>query len=72
MSFAKLNAQPERIVRHSDKEMCGLRDESNWKRAEAATQEQIERAIASDPDEADLLVDWSAAWAGNAVPQDEA
>lgn len=41
--------------------MRSLRDESDWKRAEALTQEQIEAAIASDPDEADMIVDWSTA-----------
>lgn len=41
--------------------MRSLGDESDWKRAEALTQEQIEAAIASDSDEADMIVDWSTA-----------
>lgn len=34
---------------------------SNWTKSNAMTQAQIEAAIASDPDEADLVVDWASA-----------
>jgi len=35
-----------------------MEDRSDWARAEAMTDEQIEAAIASDPDEAGLEIDW--------------
>ncbi|WP_400770277.1 hypothetical protein [Methylosinus sporium] len=41
--------------------MRAMADESDWKRAEAMTEEQIDAAIASDPDEARMIVDWSTA-----------
>lgn len=36
-------------------------DRSDWERANAMTDEEIEAAIASDPDEAGMEVDWSSA-----------
>jgi len=34
---------------------------SDWERAAAMTEEEIEAAIASDPDEADMVIDWGKA-----------
>ena len=36
-------------------------DKSDWAKASAMTQTEIEAAIADDPDEAGLVVDWSKA-----------
>jgi uncharacterized protein (DUF4415 family) len=36
-------------------------DRSDWKRAAGMTEAQIEAAIADDPDEAEMVVDWSQA-----------
>lgn len=36
-------------------------DKSNWTQAAAMTEAEIESAIAEDPDEADMVVDWSQA-----------
>lgn len=36
-------------------------DKSDWKRAAAMTEAEIEAAIADDPDEAEMVVDWSQA-----------
>ena len=36
-------------------------DKSNWAKVAAMTEEELEAAIASDPDEAGMIVDWSKA-----------
>jgi uncharacterized protein (DUF4415 family) len=55
-------AKKERIVRYSAKELADMRargeTRSDWARAAAMTQEEIEADIASHPDEAGLVVDW--------------
>ena len=52
----------ERIVRYSAKELAAKRkregSRSDWARAAAMTSEEIEADIASDPDEAGMVVDW--------------
>jgi len=54
-----------RIVRYTDEELRAMQergeDLSDWAAAAAMTQEEIEAAIAGDPDEADLVFDWSKA-----------
>ncbi|MGJ0393494.1 MAG: BrnA antitoxin family protein [Methylocystis sp.] len=56
-------AKKERIVRHTDDELAAMQargeDKSDWKRAAAMTEAEIEAAIADDPDEAEMAVDWS-------------
>ena len=55
-------ARKERIVRYSAKELAAKRKREgsrfDWARAAAMTGEQIEADIASDPDEAGMVVDW--------------
>jgi uncharacterized protein (DUF4415 family) len=55
-------ARKERIVRYSAKELAAKRkhkgSRSDWARAAAMTSEEIEADIASDPDEAGMVVDW--------------
>ncbi len=52
-----------RIVSYTEKELREMQergeDESDWARAAAMTDAEIEAAIASDPDEAGMVVDWS-------------
>jgi uncharacterized protein (DUF4415 family) len=52
----------ERIVRYSAKQLADMRargeTRSDWTKAAAMTQEEIEADIASDPDEAGMAVDW--------------
>lgn len=52
----------ERIVRHSAEELAAQRargeTSSDWARAAAMTPAEIEADIASDPDEAGMVVDW--------------
>lgn len=52
----------ERIKRHTAKGLAAKRARgeirSDWARARAMTDEEIERDIASDPDEAGMKVDW--------------
>jgi uncharacterized protein (DUF4415 family) len=52
----------ERIVRYSARELADSRargeTRSDWAKAAAMTQEEIEADIASDPDEAGMVVDW--------------
>ena len=54
-----------RIVKYSDDELRAMQergeDQSNWAQAAAMTDAEIEAAIASDPDEAGMVVDWSKA-----------
>jgi uncharacterized protein (DUF4415 family) len=55
----------ERIVRYTDEELRAMQargeDKSDWARAAAMAYEEIEAAIASDPAESGLVVDWSRA-----------
>lgn len=55
-------AKKERIVRYSAKELAAKRQRgetrSDWARAAAMTNAEIEADIASDPDEAGMVVDW--------------
>jgi hypothetical protein len=37
------------LVRFTDAQLRAMSDESDWKRAEATTEEQIDAAIASNP-----------------------
>ncbi|EAT58030.1 BrnA antitoxin family protein [Chlorobium ferrooxidans] len=52
-----------RIVRYTDEELIAMQkrgeDKSNWAAAAAMTDAEIEAAIADDPDEAGMVVDWS-------------
>lgn len=58
-------AKKERIVRYSAEELRAMQargeSRSDWARAAAMTEAEIEAAIASDPDEAGMIVDWSQA-----------
>jgi hypothetical protein len=58
-------AKKERIVRHSAEELQAMRrrgeSKSDWTRAGAMTEAEIEAAIAADPEEAGMTVDWSRA-----------
>lgn len=45
------------LVRKTSAELSQLEDESDWERVEALTDEDIERAIADDPDAAPILDD---------------
>ncbi len=58
-------ARKERIVKYTDKELRAMQErgesKSNWAQAAAMTDAEIEAAIASDPDEACMVVDWSKA-----------
>jgi uncharacterized protein (DUF4415 family) len=53
----------EHIVRYSAKDLAGKRERgetrSDWARAAAMTEEEIEADVATDPDEAGMVVDWS-------------
>ncbi len=55
----------ERIVRYTDEELRAMQargeDKSDWAGAAAMTYKEIEAAIASDPGESGLVVDWSRA-----------
>jgi len=54
-----------RIVRYSAEELRAMRQrgesKSDWARAAAMTDGEIEAAIAADPEEAGMTVDWSRA-----------
>jgi uncharacterized protein (DUF4415 family) len=56
-------SKKENIVRYTLEELKAMQAAgdtlSNWERAAAMTEEEIEAAIASDPDEAGMIVDWS-------------
>ncbi|MBI3274674.1 MAG: BrnA antitoxin family protein [Methylocystis sp.] len=56
-------ARKERIVRYTDEELRAMQargeSRSDWKAAAAMTDAEIEAAIASDPDEAGMVLDWS-------------
>lgn len=53
------------IVSYSFEELAAMRlrgeDLTDWDRVRAMTDEEVEAAIASDPDEAGMVVDWSRA-----------
>jgi uncharacterized protein (DUF4415 family) len=55
-------SKKEHIVRHSAKELAEKRQRgesrSDWARAAAMTDAEIATDIASDPDEAGMVVDW--------------
>jgi len=48
----------ENIKTYTAEQISRMEDRSDWARAEAMTDEQIEAAIASDPDEAGMEIDW--------------
>src|SRR5271163_4855409 len=52
----------ERIVRHTAEELAGMtkrgETRSNWKKAAAMSDEQLEASIAANPDEAGMVMDW--------------
>ena len=50
--------QKSKIVSYSSEEIKRLPDQSDWARNAAMTDEEIDAAIASDPDEADLDDNW--------------
>lgn len=55
----------ELIVRYTAKELQAMQargeSKSDWIKAAAMTDAEIEAAIANDPDEAGMIVDWSKA-----------
>lgn len=54
-----------RIVSYTAEDLIAMRergeDRTDWERAKAMTEAELEAAIASDPDEAGMVVDWSKA-----------
>ena len=62
------------IVRYSTAELEQMqhRSLSNWAAADAMTEEEIEAAIASDPDEAGMVVDWTQATVVRPSAEDKA
>ncbi len=56
-------AKKEHIVRYTDDELKAMsargETKSDWKAVAAMSDEELEAAIASDPDEAGLEFDWS-------------
>jgi uncharacterized protein (DUF4415 family) len=55
----------EHIVRHTAEKLAALtkrgETRSNWKKAAAMSDEQLEASIAADPDEAGMVIDWDEA-----------
>jgi hypothetical protein len=55
----------ERIVRYSAEQLAAMcrrgESRSDWAKAAALTDEEIEAQIASDPDEAGMVIDWDSA-----------
>lgn len=55
----------ERIVRYSAEQLTAMRQRgetrSNWAKAAALTNDEIEAQIAADPDEAGMVIDWDSA-----------
>lgn len=51
----------ERITRVSPKDLAMMKDETDWARVDALTDEDIERAVAEDPDAAPFWTeeDWA-------------
>jgi hypothetical protein len=56
------------IVTATAEEIAKLPDLSDWEAAARLTEEEIEAAIASDPDERDMVVEWSKAQRGIPLP----
>ena len=58
-------ARKEPIVRHTDEELRAMQargeSKSDWNAAAVLTQAEIEAAIATDSDEAGMVVDWAQA-----------
>jgi uncharacterized protein (DUF4415 family) len=58
-------ARKEPIIKHTDDELRAMQaraeSKSDWKAAAAMTEAEIEAAIADDPDEAGMAVDWAQA-----------
>ena len=58
-------ARKKHIVSYTDEKLQTMQargeDKSDWTRAAAMTEAEIEAAIAGDPDEAGMIVDWSQA-----------
>ena len=58
-------AKKERIAKFTDDELRAKQargeDKSDWKHAAAMTEAEIEAAVADDPDEAGMTIDWSQA-----------
>ncbi|HAH10587.1 MAG TPA: hypothetical protein DCL48_10845 [Alphaproteobacteria bacterium] len=56
-------AKKERIVSYTSEELRAKRargeDKTDWARVAATTYEEVEAQIAADPDERDLVWDWS-------------
>lgn len=65
LSEERVMARKERIVRYTAEELAATRargeSKSDWRAAAAMTDAEVEAAIAADPDEAGLAVDWSQA-----------
>ena len=55
-------AKKEHIVKYTDKELTKLVKRggtlSDWDKAASTTQEEIEASVASDSDEAEMVMDW--------------
>jgi uncharacterized protein (DUF4415 family) len=55
-------AKKEHIVRYTAEELAEMRkrgeSRSDWAKAAAMTDEQIDASIAADPDEAGMVMDW--------------
>lgn len=49
------------IVEHPDGRLERKQDQTDWDRIDAMTDDDIERAVADDPDAAPLDIDWSKA-----------
>ncbi len=64
----------ERIIRYTDNELKAIEargeSQTDWARAGAMTEEELEKSIAEDPDEAGMVVDWSLA--SKEMPQPKA
>jgi uncharacterized protein (DUF4415 family) len=60
-------ARKEHIVKYTTEELDGLVNKdgsrSDWEKAASMTITDIEAAVASDPDEADMVMDWANATA---------
>lgn len=50
-------------MRHTAKDLAAKRGESrtDWAKAAAMTDEQLEASVAADPDEAGMVMDWDSA-----------
>ena len=56
-------ARKERIIKYTDEELTKLAEEkgtlSDWGKAAGMTKAEIEARVASDADEADMVMDWA-------------